>query len=457
MNKVFLVIVIVFVSTVFTFRLECNDPAETPTMENMLSCIVPEIDLSEENADTNITDTDIQPEYFYEIKFENSVVPQVPVTLFEELPKLRALRVTNSSVEELQDGLFAKAKYLRKLYLDHNQLRELDDSSFQGARDLGVLELSSNLISVISRGTFEELKYLSHVNLSHNHIDFVDVDLFRNNDILHVLDLSHNQLKMLELQVCQVTSVYASHNLIQNFWMELVDVQTNRQYYSKFMIKIFADNNEISTFKIDKRFKIRHLALDHNQINDLSNFEDLVPEEIEILDLSYNKLGQIKQETFRNFYNLRTLHLAHSDIQLKDEYAFIYLMNLTELDVSYNNFHELDTKIFSNLNSIELLKVDGNNLTRFDVENLPQRVFAISLFDNAWECPYLEELFDKMRMHGKVSVPPTFNPEHSVEGHEINGVACKPVESSQSAVVSDDNSDIGEEEEGSDGVTAGPE
>lgn len=451
----FLLIIVVLFSAVNCFRLECSDGPETPTMENLLTCIIPEVDLSEQNADLNITDTEIQQEYFYEIKFEQSIVPHIPVVLFEELPKLRALRVSNSSVTELQDGLFMKAKYLRKIYLDNNQLRELDDSSFQGARDLGLLELSYNQISSISRGTFEELKYLSHVNLSHNQIDFVDIDLFRNNEILHVLDLSNNQLKTLELQVCQVTSVYSSHNMIQNFWMEMVDVQQNRQYYSKFMIKVFVDHNEITTFKIDKRFKIRHLALDHNLIDDLSKFEDLVPEEIEILDLSFNHLGPIKQETFRNFFNLRSLYLAHSDIQLQDEYAFVYLMNLTELDLSYNNLNEIDTKLLSNLNSIELLKIDGNNLTHFEVENLPQRVFAISLFDNAWECPYLEDLFDKMRMHGKVSVPPSFIPEPETEGQEINGVTCKPSDSHKRTVSNE--SAGGDEEEDNDSVTAGPE
>lgn len=412
----------------FGLRLECGDAGGSFAAENILSCVIPEVDLTDENVDLNITEVTIDENSYYDVKFEHSTVPKLPVTIFEQILKLRSLRATNSSVQELQDGLFASAKYLRKLYLNDNLLKELEDSSFQGARDLGLLELSFNQISVISRGAFEELKYLSHANLSHNLIDFVDVDLFRNNELLHTLDLSHNQLKSLEVQLCQVTSLYASHNMIQNFWMDLVEVQQNRQYYSKFMVKIFVDHNEISTFKVDKRFKIRHLALDHNQINEIGNLEEQIPEQIEILDMSYNQLGPIKQEVFRNFYNLRSLYLAHSHLQLQDEYAFIYLVNVTELDISYNNLQELDTKIFSNLNSIELLKVDGNNLTKFEVENLPQKVFAISLFDNAWDCTYLEELFDKLRMLGKVSVPPTsIATSHDPGHHEINGVACENV------------------------------
>lgn len=461
LNFIVIAIVALLCFTVNCFRLECDEPVEIHTSETLMSCIIPEVDFSTNNSDTNLTDTMVQLEDFYEIKFEHSIVPRIPSTIFEEIPKLRSLRASNSSVQELQNGLLLKAKYLRKLYLDHNGIQELDDTSFQGARDLGLLDLSFNQIRIIDRGTFEELKYLSHVNLSNNQIDFVDVDLFRSNEILHVLDLSYNQLKTLELQICQVTSVYASHNMIQNFWMELVDVQQNRQYYLNFLIKIFVDHNEIASVKIDKRFKIRHLALDHNQINDLSKFEDLVPEEIEILDLSYNHLGQLKQETFRNFYNLRSLYLSHSDIQLDDDFVFVYLMNLTELDVSYNNLQHLDTKIFSNLNSIELLNVDGNNLTKFDIENLPQRVFAISLFDNAWECPYLEELFDKMRMHTKVSVPPTFNPEH-LEGQEINGVGCKSVDNDKVRTENYSETDdaVDEEEtneENTGGVTVRPE
>lgn len=142
--------------------------------------------------------------------------------------------------------------------------------------------------------------------------------------------------------------------MIQNFWMEILDVQKSRQYYEKFIVKILAGHNEVSTFKIDKL---------------LSTLDELLPEQIEVLDLSYNTLGPIKQDSFRNFHNLRSLFLDHADMQLQDEYAFVY-------------------QLFSNLNLIELLEGDGNNLTRFDVENLLQKVFAVFIYDNLWTCPY---------------------------------------------------------------------
>lgn len=139
--------------------------------------------------------------------------------------------------------------------------------------------------------------------------------------------------------------------MIQNFWMEILDVQKGRQYYEKFIVKILAGHNEVSTFKIDKL---------------LSTLDELLPEQIEVLDLSYNNLGPIKQDSFRN---LRSLFLDHADMQLQDEYAFVY-------------------QLFSNLNLIELLEGDGNNLTRFDVENVLQKVFAVFIYDNLWTCPY---------------------------------------------------------------------
>lgn len=419
--KIFLLIIaLLFSSSVCAVDLQCENSAES---ETLVVCTVENLDTNSIEVDLNVTGHSIHPDYFYEIRFENSTLVEFPQTFFEQIEHLRTVKAAGSGIESIQ-GVFMSARHLRKLYLHQNRIKDLNEETFKGARDLGLLDLANNQIVSVGKGTFARLKYLSHVNLSSNMIDFIGLDFFKTNEILHTLDLSFNQLKSLELQVSQLTSVFASFNAIENFSMELLESEQNRQYYSRFLVKIFVDHNTLTNFKIDKRFKVRHLGLDHNQINDLSNLDARLPDQIEILDLSYNNLGALTKETFRNFYNLRTLTLQHSNLQFYDDYVFLNLVNLTELDISYNHFGELDSKLLSNLNSIELLKVDGNNLTRFDIDNLPQRVFAISLFDNDWDCVYLEELFNKLREHGKVSVP-AVNLENANNGKsDVNGVDC---------------------------------
>lgn len=404
--------------------LTCEDSSQDDGhSEALVICTIESLEVTSE--DLNISST-IHPDYFYELRFDSCKVPQLPATFFEQIEKLRTVRAPDSHIEDIQ-GVFGAARHLRKLYLAGNAVKQLDGQTFGGARDLGLLDLAHNQIGHVAKEAFGELKYLSHVNLSHNQIEVLDSDLFRANQILHTLDVSFNQLKTLELHVCQLASVYAAFNQIENFEMNLVeiDILSNRQYYSRFLVKIFVNNNDLVHFKVDKRFKVRHLGLDHNKINDLSALGERLPEQIEILDLSFNDLGSVTKDTFSSLSNLRSLYLRHSAVRFHDDFVFQSLVNLTELDLSYNHLQEFDTKLLSTLNAIELLKVDGNNLTVLDVESLPQRVFAISLFDNDWDCDYLEELFDRMRLSSKVSVPSMGDAENRYD-RDVNGVPCSP-------------------------------
>lgn len=413
------------------------------TTDRTVQCIFDGVDTTENNDEHEaMTLLDTTPvsldaaENYYEITFENSTLPHLPEKLFEQVVKLRTLRACDSGVEELQEEVFGSAKHLRKLFLARNKLEKLHASSFKGAKDLGLIDMSFNNIVTIEQMTFDELKYLSYVNLSNNQIDFVDADLFKSNSMLLNIDLSNNHLKNLELQLGSVTSIDASYNMIENFWMEQVEAKLNDQYYSKFYVKIFLSHNQVHQFKVDKRFKVRHLALDHNNITDLSDLRDRLPDHIEILDMSFNDIGPLSQDTFQNLFNLRNLYIHHTQLTLTDPYVFLGLVNLTELDLSFNHLGVIPSNAFINLKSIELLKLDGNSLTELDVDHFPDRVFAVSLYHNDWQCEYLEKIFDKLREHNQVHVPPA-TPEFetdligmgngnssSVEVTNINGVTC---------------------------------
>lgn len=239
--------------------------------DNTVQCVFDGVNLELDN-DEEMTMLDTTPvlldeENYYEIKFENSTLPHLPEKLFEQVVKLRSFRASDSGVEELHENVFASAKHLRKLYLSQNKLEKLVSTSFKGADDLGLIDLSLNKIESIEPMTFDHLRYLSYVNLSHNQMEMLDPELFKSNSMLLNIDLSHNLLKSLELQLGSVTSVDASFNMIENFSMTQAEAKLNNQYYSKFYVKIFLSHNHITQFKVDKRFKVRHLALDHNNNN----------------------------------------------------------------------------------------------------------------------------------------------------------------------------------------------
>lgn len=80
------------------------------------------------------------------------------------------------------------------------------------------------------------------------------------------------------------------------------------------------------------------------------------------LDLSDNKIDNIKPESFSGLNNLRILNLRSNSIKFIQRYVFEDLKKLTNLDFSYNKINKIDAKSFAKLNLLSL-NLNNNKLT----------------------------------------------------------------------------------------------
>ncbi|XP_070546931.1 immunoglobulin superfamily containing leucine-rich repeat protein-like [Ptychodera flava] len=78
-----------------------------------------------------------------------------------------------------------------------------------------------------------------------------------------------------------------------------------------------------------------------------------IPEDVEILDLGYNRIPSLPMEGFSSLSRLKNLHLD----------AYDNLTTLEELNLQYNNITKLEDFSFSSLSQLKILYLSGNSIS----------------------------------------------------------------------------------------------
>lgn len=131
-----------------------------------------------------------------------------------------------------------------------------------------------------------------------------------------------------------------------------------------------------------------------NQLRNVYDVIEFFESSVEILDLSFNFLGNLNSITFSRFRNLRNLILSHSNLTYIPLNAFLELSLLRILDLSHNDLSSLDfgDKVFSQLHTLHL---DFNRLTEIDSVT-PEKFPSLNKFtvtNNKFSCTYLEGIY----------------------------------------------------------------
>lgn len=120
---------------------------------------------------------------------------------------------------------------------------------------------------------------------------------------------------------------------------------------------------------LNQMTQLRKLVLTRNNIETIDKSTPFfLLENLEYLDLSYNKLTDINElflfETIPN--NVTYLSVAHNDITELLEDAFEDLTSLRELDLSYNHISDLSEEMFNNLTMLETLNLENNTIMKLN-------------------------------------------------------------------------------------------
>eukprot|EP00111_Clytia_hemisphaerica_P004685 TCONS_00013463-protein len=199
-----------------------------------------------------------------------------------------------------------------------------------------ILSLTQNNFYQLKKKDFRNLQKLTRLSLKMNGIQRIADDAFLHLNKLKYLNLGKNNLKSISIKVFEhlpsLEELYLNDNQLEGLPSELYNVLPN----------------------------LRKLHLQNNNLKDNKFIANL--KKLEYLDLSKNKLKEIRARMFQNSPNLRSVRLEENQIEAIETDSFKTLSQLTEVLLNDNEIYTLDKKLFANKSQLKKVTLHGNPL-----------------------------------------------------------------------------------------------
>lgn len=245
-------------------------------------------------------------------------------------------------------------------FIENNEVSQVNFTFImENPEDVTLIRFENSEVGEIPKIIFERF-----VNLQVLDLKFCALKRFRKMTLEHAynlteIDLSYNKLKRLEPELFSVCKKLISLNLFRN---NIIEVNENAFSGLNYLEKLVLSSNEIRRLKINV-FKhvpaLTELDLKKNRIEDIgSALQNLT--QLEILELSFNKIKQLNVDTFLNIKYLEILDLSNNRIEFIDIDVFATNLHLKAVNLANNKLSNLDLKIFSA--DFRIFDIRNNNL-----------------------------------------------------------------------------------------------
>ncbi|EDV94639.1 protein artichoke [Drosophila grimshawi] len=295
-----------------------------------------------------------------EIKASHNKFSFFPAELITTLQYLEYIDLSHNQLKTVEELDFARLPRLRALFLAHNQLDMVSEMAFHNSTQLQIVDLSHNSLDRIGERTFEGLVRLEHLNLEGNQLAELSDGVFEHSK-LHMLEninLAHNRfeyapLKALQLRYFFISSLDLSHNRIR----ELPRDDSIMVNIKRIDLSFNPLSNQAVHNVLNEPKTVRELNLAGTGIEELQLLETPF---LQYLNLSHNKLHNIKPDVFQRVTLLETLDLSSNELaSLSDlSLAWPQLQVLQELDVSNNSFELISQSNFAQLEMLRTLRMN---------------------------------------------------------------------------------------------------
>ncbi|XP_072104433.1 toll-like receptor 5b isoform X1 [Mobula birostris] len=277
--------------------------------------------------------------------------------VFSHFPILKILSLTHNRINPIQKNAFFGLEELLRLNLSYNLLSEIYSWTFEGLWNVSYIDLRHNHIGAIQFGSFNGLTQLVTLDLRENSLSSLPAS--------HPLP----GLQYLLLGYNRLETVYGLGNVDSSTFLDLSNnAFVNLQVFYEIMehptvTHLLLRNNRISrctiapTNTIPKSNHLRHLDLSGNFLqlmwaagecwnvfHNLSNLTELL--------LQGNYLAELPQGVFSGLVSLKRLNLSLNSLtQLSHD---LFPSNLEILDLSSNRLISPDPATFSFVRHLDL-------------------------------------------------------------------------------------------------------
>jgi len=302
-----------------------------------------------------------QEENFKETHFVHSFTQFYGILLqklrIKERDQVETFDLSYNHLVRIGVNRFSKLKNLKRLMLSHNEIKEFYYGDSHA--ELAYIDLSQNLMGpALKVGSFSGLTKLKHLDLSFNKYMYIKMDLFPTN--IETLKLAYNKIKF----------VSCSEKFTANYLFQLdlrgLDQETDKSRLSDALAKLIELKNlyvsgakqgkiKDSTFKQMKNLK--SIELEDMKINKISNKVFDKNTKLILLSLKNNSLQRIPN--FSNLGLLEEFFLDHNKISKIIKNDFIVYKKIRKISLSDNNIKtvsENSTNVLKNLQNFDLNK-----------------------------------------------------------------------------------------------------
>ena len=244
-------------------------------------------------------------------------------------------------------------------------------STFANLRSLRILSLRYISQSVLDRNLFSDQILLSELEFKYG--DLVNAAI-ENKNMLRSMSLFYlPHLNTLLVRRCErLGNGFLRLSFVRNLTRVIINKIYLRQDFQKF-------------FRLEGENSIKFLNLSQNMLDHVSYFDFQHFDKLEVLDLSYNRIKEIKHSNlFSSFQNLKCLNLSGNLLRYLSQ-SFLSSSSISYLNISYNLIKRVSPRWHTNL--FNLKNVDLSNNYIRTISELPSRDFYQYLVQqNWWNC-----------------------------------------------------------------------
>ncbi|CAH0391953.1 unnamed protein product [Bemisia tabaci] len=291
-------------------------------------------------------------------------IQNVGLLSLDKFPALKTLILNDNNITAINEADFDGLTSLKSLKINKNRLEILNKTSFRQLKELNVLELMRNRISSISGIKFQGLDNLKVLKLSQNKIKSLPDGAFFGLKNLEILNLDRNALSVISKSwlfgLDSLQSLSISHNRIYKIDDGWEGTQT--------LINLNLSFNEITAIENDTfkdLGKLNQLNLNNNHITLIAEAAFNHTPVLETLELNNNFISWTIEDSISFFSSLKRLiklSLVHNLVTSINKNAFIGLESLVELDLGNNKLISIDENAFSSSPNLKRLHINSTSL-----------------------------------------------------------------------------------------------
>ena len=272
-----------------------------------------------------------------------------PSSLLSQFPSIRYLFLEYAGIERLTPGSFDGCHNVTLLHVRHNLFSTVPAGLFDDCQSLIVLDLSDNGIEEIHDDAFVNIPQLLELDINQNYITRIQSGLLRNHESLEVLHLRYNRISEIE------------DNAFANlFSLSILYLRNN--HITEITPEMFGEEIDIVFF-----------SLEANRLTSVPRFPSKAPFIHQIV-LANNQITEILIEDFTfSYQNISIIDLSNNQLTSLSSIVFQFFENLDILNVGFNRIQALDYELFDKVPSLYTFYFDRNLCANARFDNIRSR------------------------------------------------------------------------------------